>query len=316
MAPRIRHDVVVLADSDMRVDPRLSLARRRGAAKRPASARVTCLYYGVPVDRRLGAPLPRSPSTRIFCRASWSAWRSAWRAPASARPLRFGADAERDRRLHRLRRLPRRRLRHRAGVAGAGHARSRSRPSPSPICARRRRRASCGGTSCAGRARSGASIPPVMPARSSRTRCHGRCIAVLLGAGSAAVLPALAVAAAAIGVPDGAAAAGGAGLRPSPQSYWLVPARDLLSVRRLRCELSRPGRELEGPPLPHGRGRRAGLLIGDRTRHDANALPASAVVRRFRRRRGRALSGAPRDPARSGIRPGWPSRPRWSKARS
>ncbi len=39
MAPRIRHDVVVLADSDMRVDARLSVARHRGAAKRPASTR-------------------------------------------------------------------------------------------------------------------------------------------------------------------------------------------------------------------------------------------------------------------------------------
>src|SRR3954469_13038159 len=48
MAPRIRHDVVVLADSDMRVDPDY-LARVPAALDEPGVGAVTCLYYGVPV---------------------------------------------------------------------------------------------------------------------------------------------------------------------------------------------------------------------------------------------------------------------------
>ena len=48
MAPRIRHDVVVLADSDMRVDPDY-LSRVTAALDEPGVGAVTCLYYGVPV---------------------------------------------------------------------------------------------------------------------------------------------------------------------------------------------------------------------------------------------------------------------------
>src|SRR6476469_86356 len=48
MAPRIRHDVVVLADSDMRVDPDY-LSRVTAALGEPGVGAVTCLYYGVPV---------------------------------------------------------------------------------------------------------------------------------------------------------------------------------------------------------------------------------------------------------------------------
>ena len=48
MAPRIRHDVVVLADSDMRVDPGY-LSRVTAALDEPGVGAVTCLYYGVPV---------------------------------------------------------------------------------------------------------------------------------------------------------------------------------------------------------------------------------------------------------------------------
>jgi ceramide glucosyltransferase len=47
MAPHIRHDVVVLADSDMRVDPDY-LARVVAALEEPGVGAVTCLYYGVP----------------------------------------------------------------------------------------------------------------------------------------------------------------------------------------------------------------------------------------------------------------------------
>jgi ceramide glucosyltransferase len=48
MAPSIRHDVVVLADSDMRVEPDY-LSRVTAALDEPGVGAVTCLYYGVPV---------------------------------------------------------------------------------------------------------------------------------------------------------------------------------------------------------------------------------------------------------------------------
>jgi ceramide glucosyltransferase len=48
MAPRIRHDVVVLADSDMRVGTDY-LSRVTAALDEPGVGAVTCLYYGVPV---------------------------------------------------------------------------------------------------------------------------------------------------------------------------------------------------------------------------------------------------------------------------
>jgi len=46
MAPRIRHEVVVLADSDIGVDPGY-LCRVIAALERPGTGAVTCLYYGV-----------------------------------------------------------------------------------------------------------------------------------------------------------------------------------------------------------------------------------------------------------------------------
>jgi ceramide glucosyltransferase len=48
MAPSIRHDVIVLADSDMRVDPGY-LSRVIASFDEPGVGAVTCLYYGVPV---------------------------------------------------------------------------------------------------------------------------------------------------------------------------------------------------------------------------------------------------------------------------
>src|SRR5262249_56697541 len=46
LAPRIRHDVVVVADSDIRVDPS-HLSRVIAALEEPGISAVTCLYYGV-----------------------------------------------------------------------------------------------------------------------------------------------------------------------------------------------------------------------------------------------------------------------------
>jgi len=57
MAPRIRHDVVVVADSDIRVDPS-HLSRIICALEKPGVSAVTCLYYGVAITgvwARLGA---------------------------------------------------------------------------------------------------------------------------------------------------------------------------------------------------------------------------------------------------------------------
>jgi ceramide glucosyltransferase len=48
MARSIRHDVVVIADSDMRVDPHY-LSRVVMALERPGVGAVTCLYYGDPL---------------------------------------------------------------------------------------------------------------------------------------------------------------------------------------------------------------------------------------------------------------------------
>lgn len=49
MAPRIRHEVVVLADSDIRVDPGY-LCRVIAALEQPGVGAVTCLYYGVALN--------------------------------------------------------------------------------------------------------------------------------------------------------------------------------------------------------------------------------------------------------------------------
>ena len=46
MAPRIRHEVVIVSDSDIRVDPDY-LARVIAALQQPSVGAVTCLYHGV-----------------------------------------------------------------------------------------------------------------------------------------------------------------------------------------------------------------------------------------------------------------------------
>src|SRR5829696_8430150 len=52
MAPSIRHEAVVLADSDMRVPPDY-LVRVVAALQQPEVGLVTCLYHGVPVSDQL-----------------------------------------------------------------------------------------------------------------------------------------------------------------------------------------------------------------------------------------------------------------------
>jgi ceramide glucosyltransferase len=46
MAPRIRHEIVIVSDSDIRVDPDY-LARVTAALQQPGVGAVTCLYHGV-----------------------------------------------------------------------------------------------------------------------------------------------------------------------------------------------------------------------------------------------------------------------------
>jgi ceramide glucosyltransferase len=48
MAPRIRHEVIVLADSDMRVEPDY-LSRVIAALEEPGIGAVTCVYYGIAI---------------------------------------------------------------------------------------------------------------------------------------------------------------------------------------------------------------------------------------------------------------------------
>jgi ceramide glucosyltransferase len=60
MAPRIAHDVVVIADSDIRVAPDY-LARVVAALPAPGVGAVTCLYYGAPI----GAFWPRLSALAI-----------------------------------------------------------------------------------------------------------------------------------------------------------------------------------------------------------------------------------------------------------
>ena len=119
MAPRIRHDVVVLADSDMRVDPDY-LSRVIAALEEPGVGAVTCLYYGVPVAGMWSSLSALAINAHFLPGVVFGL------ALGLARPC-FGStlalrrrDAGRDRRLHRLRRLPRRRLRHGAALRARG----------------------------------------------------------------------------------------------------------------------------------------------------------------------------------------------------
>ena len=56
MLPKARHDLIVLADSDMRATPRY-LAAVTAPLADPHTGIVTCLYKGVPQDRRLWSQL-------------------------------------------------------------------------------------------------------------------------------------------------------------------------------------------------------------------------------------------------------------------
>ena len=257
MAPRIRHDVIVIADSDMRVDPDY-LSRVVTALDEPGVGAVTCLYYGVPVAgtwARFSALAINAhflPSVVVALALGLA--RPCFGSTLALRRTRLGeiggfmafVDCLAD--DYAMGRSPARRM----------AIRSRFRPSPLPICAHRHRQRELWRHELRW-ARTIRSIDPVGYAGSIVAHpLPWALIAALLGAGSAILLPA-------IGIALASTACRMALLRQvertyalAPQAYWLVPARDLLSFVRIRCELSRPERELERPPLPDGCGRQLG----------------------------------------------------------
>lgn len=73
--PAARHDLLVIADSDLHVRPDF-LERIVAALEQPGCGLVTTLYAGWPGRRSLVGALGRSRSRNIFCRAR--CWRAAW----------------------------------------------------------------------------------------------------------------------------------------------------------------------------------------------------------------------------------------------
>ena len=197
-------------------------------ARRPASITASPASGLWP---RLSAP---ARSTRTSCRTCSSA--SAW---ACARPVlrldhRAAArDAASDRRVRGLRRPPRRRLRDRRGGARrrargrdpAAHRSAMSAPSA--------RRASCCGTSCAGRARSAASI---RPATRASAITHPFPLALLRPRSPGAPGASGVARRGAIACRIALACAIERALALRRQPYWLVPAARPAVVRGVRCE--------------------------------------------------------------------------------
>jgi ceramide glucosyltransferase len=227
MAPRIRHDVVVLADSDMRVDPDY-LSRVTAALDEPGVGAVTCLYYGVPV------PGVWSSLSALAINAHFLPGVVFGSALGLARPC-FGSTLA----------LRRQTLGEIGGfiafvdcladdyaMGAALRARGHTISIPSfavaHIC-----------TEASARdfwrhelrwARTIKSIDPLGYAGSIAAHpLPWALIAALLGAGSTAFLPAIAIALASIGCRMTLLRQVERAYALPPQAYWLVPARDLLS---------------------------------------------------------------------------------------
>ena len=90
MAPAHPHDIVVLADSDIRVEPDY-LARVVAALDEPGRRRRDLPLLRRSRRRGMWSRLSALAIDAHFLPGSWSARRSAWRGPASARPSRSGA---------------------------------------------------------------------------------------------------------------------------------------------------------------------------------------------------------------------------------
>ena len=149
MSGRIAHDIVVLADSDIRVR-RDYLSRLVGALERFGGGGHLPLLRDF--DRQ---PVVASRATDH--RQSFSAGRRGRRAAEAVTAVprldhrAAPAIAVGDRRLRAARRLPGRRLCPRRAVAASAASRFRCCRSRSVMSAANRRLPNCGGTSCAGR---------------------------------------------------------------------------------------------------------------------------------------------------------------------
>ena len=227
MAPRIRHDVVVLADSDMRVEPDY-LSRVIAALDEPGVGAVTCLYYGVPVAGMWSSLSALAINAHFLPGVVFGL------ALGLARPC-FGSTMA----------LRRQTLGEIGGfiafvdcladdyamgaaLRARGHTISIPPFAIAHIC-----------TEASARdfwrhelrwARTIKSIDPLGYAGSILAHpLPWALIAALLGAGSTAFLPAIAIALASIGCRVALLRKVERAYALHPQAYWLVPARDLLS---------------------------------------------------------------------------------------
>ena len=227
MAPRIRHDVVVLADSDMRVGPDY-LSGVTAALDEPGIGAVTCLYYGVPVAGMWSSLSALAINAHFLPGVVFGS------ALGLARPC-FGSTLA----------LRRQTLGEIGGfiafadcladdyaMGAALRARGHTISIPSFAIAHMCTEASA---SDFWRhelrwARTIKSIDPLGYAGSILAHpLPWALIAALLGAGSTAFLPAIAIALASIGCRMTLLRQVERAYALPPQAYWLVPARDLLS---------------------------------------------------------------------------------------
>ncbi|MEA2966760.1 MAG: ceramide glucosyltransferase [Alphaproteobacteria bacterium] len=227
MAPHIRHDVVVLADSDMRVEPDY-LSRVTAALGEPGVGAVTCLYFGVPVAGMWSSLSALAINAHFLPGVVFGS------ALGLARPC-FGSTLA----------LRRQTLGEIGGfiafvdcladdyamgaaLRARGHTISIPPFAVAHIC-----------TEASARdfwrhelrwARTIKSIDPLGYAGSILAHpLPWALIAALLGAGSTAFLPAIAIALASIGCRVALLRQVERAYALPPQAYWLVPARDLLS---------------------------------------------------------------------------------------
>jgi len=227
MAPRIRHNIVVLADSDMRVDSDY-LSRVTAALDEPGVGAVTCLYYGVPVAGMWSSLSALAINAHFLPGVVFGS------ALGLARPC-FGSTLA----------LRRQTLGEIGGfiafvdcladdyaMGAALRARGHTISIPSFAIAHMCTEASAHDfwRHELRWARTIKSIDPLGYAGSIAAHpLPWALIAALLGAGSTAFLPAIAIAVVSIGCRAALLRQVERAYALPPQAYWLVPARDLLS---------------------------------------------------------------------------------------
>ena len=246
MLPAAKHDVLVIADSDLHVQPDY-LARLAEALDQPGTGLVTTLYAGLPATGT-----PRRPAGRHADHPYLPARRVAGprAGPAGLPGRHHGAaagDADPDRRPSSLGEPPGRRQR--AGPAGAGRraggaaGRYRARDHRAGNRAGPR----CCATNCAGPAPSARWRPASSPPRRCNTRCSGprwrsRWRAEPPGPGRAFCFAWVIRALAATGV-DRAPLLRSCTELAFPCPVWLLPMRDWLSIGILLASYA--GRRVE-----------------------------------------------------------------------